>query len=157
MKYDVVTVMKIPRCYRGLEADSAASAIAIVEAAHENDKLHEITEFEDDGECEDEELLYLDVSDGDFESIEGWEPVHAWPAYRSLTKITTAKTTRRNCWSCRWGRNGHHCDALTLDEDIDLPIITWLQEAPMADDGSVPETSDGCPGWNERANNGDAP
>lgn len=55
--------------------------------------------------------------------------------------------TRRNCWTCVWGRGGQHCDALTLDEDVDKPILVWLQAAPMAEDGTVPYTADGCPGW----------
>lgn len=56
--------------------------------------------------------------------------------------------TLRNCWTCALsGPRSNGCDALTLDEDVDAPILDWLEAAPLRDDGTVPEGADGCPGW----------
>jgi len=55
---------------------------------------------------------------------------------------------RTNCWTCSLsGPRKNHCDALTLDEDLDTPVINWLVTAPLADDGTVPQRATGCPGW----------
>lgn len=62
----------------------------------------------------------------------------------------TRVTLRRlhNCWTCALsGPTCSGCDALTLDEDVDAPILDWLGAAPLADDGTVPHDADGCPGW----------
>lgn len=55
---------------------------------------------------------------------------------------------RRNCWSCwKSGAASNNCSALTLDEDVDRPVLDWLQAAPMAEDGTVPRDADGCPSF----------
>ncbi len=53
-----------------------------------------------------------------------------------------------NCWTCcHSGPKHDNCYQLTFNEAIDQPIIDWLQAAPLAQDGTVPTTADGCPGW----------
>lgn len=72
------------------------------------------------------------------------------PTETSAALDTTARPLR-NCWTCALsGLCGDECDALTCDEETDWPIIEWLDAAPMAPDGTVPETAGGCPAWKER-------
>lgn len=51
----------------------------------------------------------------------------------------------RNCWTCR--RSGPMADGCEMLTGADWPILNWLDAAPMSADGTVPHTSDGCPGW----------
>lgn len=69
----------------------------------------------------------------------------------------------RNCWTCRWSRyigdalrarglvpnaGGYTCDALTLDEARDRPILDYV-DAHCGEDG-MPIDSAPCPGWAAR-------
>lgn len=70
------------------------------------------------------------------------------PAPAGIADLRPRFEHRRNCWSCALsGLRANTCGALTLEEDADRPVLDWLQAAPMADDGTVPRASDGCPKW----------
>lgn len=55
---------------------------------------------------------------------------------------------RHNCWTCHYS-GPHHtdCERLTLDADVDRPILDWLEQAPVNVDGTAPADADGCPRW----------
>ncbi len=58
----------------------------------------------------------------------------------------------RNCFSCWWGgAEGRDCNALTLDEKTDAPILKWAESfGGFAEDGKPPADADGCPTWMPR-------
>ena len=53
-----------------------------------------------------------------------------------------------NCWTCSLsGPQCDQCRGLSLNDPEDEAIVDWLLAAPLHDDGTVPLTADGCPGW----------
>jgi len=66
----------------------------------------------------------------------------------TVAKSTVAKSTDipRNCFTCAFAR-GRECLALTLDEDVDQPIIDYVSAHADLDGDGMPIDNAPCPRW----------